>query len=174
MTEHDHSEATDDSDEEPTTEVTDETIAESIGDPGARGGDATAIDADVTETAFDEGESAETNGSSGESFAAIDRSRDADRSSAADEPPSNRSTTSTRSAPASDRASTVRRYLAWGSLFVLSLFAVFAMIQFYASATDAIDLWIEPKYQPIMRAAFNLAVLLAAGAGVSLSLRELA
>ncbi|WP_440763839.1 hypothetical protein [Natronorubrum sp. DTA7] len=67
----------------------------------------------------------------------------------------------------------IKRYLAWGALCVCSLLAVFALIQFYGSATDAIDLWVDPKYQPLMRAAFNLVVLLASLIGVSLLVSEL-
>jgi len=65
------------------------------------------------------------------------------------------------------------RYIAWGALGICSLLAVFALIQFYGSVTDAIDLWVDPKYQPLIRAAFNLAVLLTSLIGVSLLAREL-
>lgn len=68
---------------------------------------------------------------------------------------------------------TIRRYLTWGALGVCSLLAVFALIQFYGSVADTIDLWVDPKYQPLMRAAFNLAVLLGSLIGVSLLVREL-
>lgn len=68
---------------------------------------------------------------------------------------------------------TIRRYLAWGALVVCSLLAVYALVQFYGSVGDAIGLWVDPRYQPLIRAAFNLAVLLASLIGVSLVLREL-
>ena len=71
------------------------------------------------------------------------------------------------------RSATVRRYLAWTALGVCSLVAIFALIQFYGSVVDAIELWVDPKYQPLMGAAFNLAVLLASLIGVSLLVREL-
>ncbi|WP_265108529.1 hypothetical protein [Halosolutus halophilus] len=71
------------------------------------------------------------------------------------------------------QSSTVRRYLAWGALGVCSVLALFALVQFYGSVADAIDLWIEPRHQPLMRAAFNLVVLLASLTGVSLIVREL-
>ncbi len=71
------------------------------------------------------------------------------------------------------QSSTVRRYLAWGTLAVCSLLALFALVQFYGSMTAAIDLWVEPRHQPLMRAAFNLVVLLASLVGVSLVVREL-
>lgn len=70
-------------------------------------------------------------------------------------------------------ASTVQRYLAWGALGITSLLAVFALIQFYGSVTQAIDLWVDPKFQPVIRAAFNLAVLLTSLIGVSRLVREL-
>lgn len=68
---------------------------------------------------------------------------------------------------------TVRRYLAWGALAVCSLLAIYALTQFYGSVTDTIELWVDPKYQPPIRAAFNLAVLLSSLIGVSLVVREL-
>ena len=71
------------------------------------------------------------------------------------------------------RSETVRRYLAWGALGVCSLLAVFALVQFYGSVIDVIELWVEPKYQPLMSAAFNLAVLLTSLLGVSLLVRDL-
>ncbi|MCU4740978.1 hypothetical protein OB955_13240 [Halobacteria archaeon AArc-m2/3/4] len=67
----------------------------------------------------------------------------------------------------------VRQYLAWAALAVLSMLAVVALVQFYSSVGAAIDLWIASEYQPIMRAAFNLAVLLLAGGGISWLVREL-
>ncbi|PGF16532.1 hypothetical protein CP556_10650 [Natrinema sp. CBA1119] len=70
-------------------------------------------------------------------------------------------------------SNTMARYIAWGALGICSLLAVFALIQFYGSVTDAIDLWVDPKYQPLIRAAFNLAVLLTSLIGVSLLAREL-
>ncbi|MDF9744460.1 hypothetical protein [Natrinema salsiterrestre] len=71
------------------------------------------------------------------------------------------------------RSETIRRYLAWGGLGVCSLLAVFALIRFYGSVGATIDLWVDPKYQPVIRAAFNLAVLLTSLIGVSLLVREL-
>ena len=67
----------------------------------------------------------------------------------------------------------VRRLLAWAGLGLLSLLALVAFAGFYSSVGTIIDLWIEPRHQPIIRAAFNLSVLLVALAGVSLSVREL-
>ena len=67
----------------------------------------------------------------------------------------------------------VRRLVAWAGLGVLSLLVLVAFAGFYSSVGTIIDLWIEPRHQPIMRAAFNLAVLLVALAGVSVAVREL-
>ena len=67
----------------------------------------------------------------------------------------------------------VRRLVAWAGLGLLTLLALVALAGFYSSVGTIIDLWIEPRHQPIMRAAFNLAVLLVALAGVSLTVREL-
>lgn len=69
--------------------------------------------------------------------------------------------------------STIRCYLAWGALALCSLLVVVATIQFYGSVTTAIDLWVADRYQPLMRAAFNLVVVLASLTGISLVLREL-
>lgn len=68
---------------------------------------------------------------------------------------------------------TVQRYLMWGALGICSLLAVFALIQFYGSVTKTIDLWVDPKFQPMIHAAFNLAVLLLSLIGVSWLVREL-
>ncbi|MBZ6494176.1 hypothetical protein [Natrinema longum] len=68
---------------------------------------------------------------------------------------------------------TIRRYIAWGALAICSLLAVVALIRFYGSVTAAIDLWVDPKYQPLIHAAFNLTVLLTSLIGVSLLVREL-
>ncbi|ARS90568.1 hypothetical protein [Natrarchaeobaculum aegyptiacum] len=67
----------------------------------------------------------------------------------------------------------VRRLLAWGALAICSLLVVVAVIQFYGSVTDAIDLWIDSRHQPIAQAAFNLVVVLLSLIGISALLREL-
>lgn len=63
--------------------------------------------------------------------------------------------------------------LQWGALIVLVVAAIVAAIQFYTSSTRAIEVWVGPGYQPLFMAAFNLAVLLLAVAGVSLLTRRL-
>ncbi|TMT87499.1 hypothetical protein E2L06_13275 [Haloterrigena sp. H1] len=71
------------------------------------------------------------------------------------------------------RSNEIHRYLAWGALAVCSLVAVLALFQFYGSVTSTIELWVDPKFQPPIRAAFNLAVLLTSLIGISLLVREL-
>ena len=94
----------------------------------------------------------------------------------AEQPHADRPDTETQ--PAETEESSVRtadvwRYIAWGGLAVCSLLAVFALLQLYSSVGDAIDIWVEPRHQPLMRAAFNLTVLLGSLIGVSLLVREL-
>ncbi|AGB30655.1 hypothetical protein C488_10468 [Natrinema pellirubrum DSM 15624] len=71
------------------------------------------------------------------------------------------------------RSATIRRYLVWGGLAVCSVVAVVALVRFYGSVTDAIDLWVDPKYRPLVHAAFNLTLLLTSLIGVSVLVREL-
>lgn len=66
-----------------------------------------------------------------------------------------------------------REYLLKGALVVLVLIAVFALFQFYTSMVATINEWVAPEFRPVFRAAFNLVVLLAAGIGISLTVREL-
>lgn len=67
----------------------------------------------------------------------------------------------------------VRELLLRGVLVVLALVAVVALFQFYTSALAVIDEWIAREYRALFRAVFNLAVLLAAGAGISVVLGKL-
>lgn len=83
------------------------------------------------------------------------------------------SVTLERGADAFGPDSEIRRYLAWGGLGVCSLVALVGLFQFYGSVAAVIDIWVAPKYEPVARAAFNLAVLLVGIAGVSWSVREL-
>jgi len=54
------------------------------------------------------------------------------------------------------------------------LLGFIAAIQFYLAAGDVIRLWVDPAYRPVVRAAFNLALLLVAAAVASYQLRRLA
>jgi len=67
----------------------------------------------------------------------------------------------------------VRTNIYRGALGLFALLAVVAVAQLYASVGATIDTFISRRYRPLFRAAFNLAVLLAAGIGISRSLREL-
>lgn len=67
----------------------------------------------------------------------------------------------------------VVEYVYWGGLIVCSILALVALFDFYTSATQAISLWVEPKYEPIIQSLFALVVLLAGLVGVSLTVREL-
>lgn len=67
----------------------------------------------------------------------------------------------------------VRTYLFRGALAVLGLVAVVALFGFYQSVNDVIDVFIDGRYRPVFRAAFNLVVLLSAGIGISWTVREL-
>lgn len=70
-------------------------------------------------------------------------------------------------------ATDVTTYVLWGALALCVLVAVYALLQFYASAMAAIGVWVDSRYRPLFEAAFNLAVLLAAATGVSLVVRRL-
>lgn len=68
---------------------------------------------------------------------------------------------------------TVRSYLYRGALVVLVLLAVVALSQFYMSALDVIRTFVADQYRSLFNAAFNLVVLLAAGIGISVVVREM-
>jgi hypothetical protein len=67
----------------------------------------------------------------------------------------------------------VRTNIYRGALGLFALLAVVAVAQLYASVGATIDTFVARRYQPLFRAAFNLVVLLAAGIGISRSVREL-
>ncbi|TKX85305.1 CvpA family protein [Halorubrum sp. SS5] len=58
-------------------------------------------------------------------------------------------------------------------LAALSLLAVVAGWGFYSQSGEAIRTWLDPAYQPIALAVFNLAVLFVALAGVAHQLRRI-
>lgn len=62
-------------------------------------------------------------------------------------------------------------YRAGLGLFVL--LAVVAVIQLYASANATINTFVTREYRSLFRMAFNLAVLLVSGAGISWCVRAL-
>ena len=74
-----------------------------------------------------------------------------------------------------DRLSTdgLRGLLDRVGLAALSLLAVIAGWGFYRQSGNAIRTWLDPAYQPIALAVFNLAVLFVALAGVAHQLRRI-
>ncbi|MFC5970415.1 hypothetical protein ACFPYI_03645 [Halomarina salina] len=70
-------------------------------------------------------------------------------------------------------ADQLRTYLLYGALGLCVLLALVATVNFYGSASHAIDVWVSERYQPLYQAAFNLGVLLLAAVGISLVVRRL-
>ena len=65
-------------------------------------------------------------------------------------------------------------YAQWAVFAILTLVALIATLQFYFSASSAIDTFVTDRYRPLFNAAFNLAVVLACGLGLSVLVRRLA
>lgn len=65
------------------------------------------------------------------------------------------------------------RTLQGGAVVVLGLLATWATFQAYASASAAIGIWISEDFVPIFEAAFNVAVVLVALAGIVWLVRRL-
>lgn len=80
----------------------------------------------------------------------------------------------TRDGDASRDSSRLWAYLDRALLVAFLLLAVVAALQFYLQTGAAIEVWIADEYEPIVKAAFNLAVLLFAAAGLSYQLRRVA
>ena len=55
----------------------------------------------------------------------------------------------------------------------LVLLALVAGLRFYLAASTTIDRWIVHEYRSLFHAAFNLALLLLAGYGISVQVRRL-
>lgn len=72
-----------------------------------------------------------------------------------------------------DDGRAVRDLILRGALVVLGFVAVVALFQFYTSTVAVINEWVGREYRALFRAAFNLVVLLAAGIGISVVVREL-
>jgi hypothetical protein len=64
------------------------------------------------------------------------------------------------------------QYLVWVGVAVLGLTAVVALAGFYTGVSSAIRVWVANEYRPLVNAAFNLTLLLAAVAGIGLLLRR--
>ena len=63
-------------------------------------------------------------------------------------------------------------YLTWAGVAVLAVTALVALFGFYTGVSRAIGVWVSSSYRPIVNAAFNLALLLAALGGIGLLLRR--
>lgn len=61
-----------------------------------------------------------------------------------------------------------------GLLAILLLVIAIATFQFYFAAGAAVDRFVTRQYRPLFQAGFNLAIVLAAGAGLSVLVRRLA
>lgn len=59
-----------------------------------------------------------------------------------------------------------------GAFAVLLLLALFATVQAYLSAGQAINIWVARGYRPIFHAAFNVGVVLICGIGLSVLFRR--
>lgn len=68
---------------------------------------------------------------------------------------------------------TMVRYLYWGAFLGLSLFGAVAVVGFYSSVMNIIDIWISPDFKPVFRMLFNLTVVLIALLGLSVLVRRL-
>jgi hypothetical protein len=68
------------------------------------------------------------------------------------------------------RARRLFDYAVAAGLFLLALVAVVGL---YTAVSSAIATWVTPEFRPLFRAAFNLVVLLGAGAGLAHQARRL-
>jgi hypothetical protein len=68
-----------------------------------------------------------------------------------------------------DRAT---KLLVWAGVVLLGLTAAVALAGFYNGVTGTIRVWVSDPYQPVFRAVFNLALLLAALGGIGLLVRR--
>ncbi|NLV06637.1 hypothetical protein GOC83_10915 [Haloarcula rubripromontorii] len=76
--------------------------------------------------------------------------------------------------PDDDTGPAIAIYAQWAVFAILTLVALIATLQFYFSASSAIDTFVTDRYRPLFNAAFNLAVVLACGLGLSVLVRRLA
>ncbi|WP_435155269.1 DUF7490 domain-containing protein [Haladaptatus sp. DFWS20] len=67
----------------------------------------------------------------------------------------------------------VQEYLYRGALVLLVFLAIIALFQFYMSVLAVIRTFVADQYRPLFNAAFNLAVLLATGIGISYVVRKI-
>lgn len=62
--------------------------------------------------------------------------------------------------------SRIRTFLNYGLLAGLLILALVAVVGVYTAVSSAISIWVTREWRPLFRAAFNLVVLLLAGAGI--------
>lgn len=67
-----------------------------------------------------------------------------------------------------------RTHLYRAALALFTLLAIVAMFQFYLSMGRVIGTFVSYEYRAVFQAAFNFVVLLAAGIGISWTVRKLA
>ncbi|MDZ7700988.1 MAG: hypothetical protein U5J98_02355 [Halobacteriales archaeon] len=72
-----------------------------------------------------------------------------------------------------DDPAEAKRYLLWAAVALLALLAVVATFRVYTSTSQAIGRFVAYEYRALFQAAFNLAVLLLAVAGITSLLRRL-
>ena len=89
------------------------------------------------------------------------------------EPMSNDAGASESSTGILDDPRTVRRYLMWTAVALLAILAIVATFRIYTSVSTAIARFVTYEYRALFQAAFNLAVLLLAVAGIISLLRRL-
>lgn len=77
------------------------------------------------------------------------------------------------SGPFAPDAGDAFRHLKWGALAVLVLFALVGAVGVYTGVNRTIDIWVARRYQPMVSAGWNLAVLLASLSGIVALLRRL-
>ena len=64
-------------------------------------------------------------------------------------------------------------YVHWGLLAILLLVTLVATFRFYFAVSDAITNFVSREFRPLFQAGFNLAILLACGAGLSVLVRRI-
>jgi len=67
----------------------------------------------------------------------------------------------------------LRERLQWVALVVLAAVAVATLFAFYTNVSNLITLWASRRFEPALQAAFSLAVLAAALAGIARLARRL-
>ncbi|WP_459193987.1 hypothetical protein [Halosimplex sp. J119] len=65
-------------------------------------------------------------------------------------------------------------YVEWAAFAILCLLALVATFRFYFAASEAIRVWFSADFVPVFQALFNLLVLVASAAGISVLVRRIA